>query len=167
MKKGFTLIELLVVVLIIGILAAIALPQYNKAVEKSRAMEALTAIKAIATGIEVYHMQTGENPPSFASMDIDIQGDHQSDTKVVISKNWYILMFPADGSATAYRIGKTDQEPKIAYSNRKSLDKKLFLCVSGADNTYAKQLCQSLGAKEYNPPITYCGWQHGDSCLVF
>ena len=58
-NAGFTLIELLVVVLIIGILSAVALPQYQKTVLKSRAAEAWSNLKAIDTAIKTYCL---ENP---------------------------------------------------------------------------------------------------------
>jgi prepilin-type N-terminal cleavage/methylation domain-containing protein len=64
-NNAFTLIELLVVVLIIGILAAVALPQYNKAVEKSRSAQALTLLKSLGNAADTYVIANGTAPTSF------------------------------------------------------------------------------------------------------
>ena len=70
--KGFTLLELLVVVLIIGILAAIALPQYKKATEKSNAIEALTILKSLWESQQNYYLLHNTYALKFADLDIYI-----------------------------------------------------------------------------------------------
>ena len=77
-RRGFTLIELLVVVLIIGILASVALPQYNKAVMKARATEIKTFISSVEKAMDLWLLEhdgypsSGSNYIPWDELDIDV-----------------------------------------------------------------------------------------------
>lgn len=91
-KKAFTLLELLVVVLLIGILSAVALPRFNKVMEKSRAAEPLTHIPALRNAMDRYLVKTaagtpqGPCPTNAALLDVTLEIEPTGTEGVYVSK---------------------------------------------------------------------------------
>lgn len=89
MKKGFTLIELLVVVLIIGILSAIAFPQYEAAVDKSRFMSFLPMLRSLKDAQERYYMANEQYSLDVDNLDVEVSGKCQK-------RNYSNMLFCGD-----------------------------------------------------------------------
>ena len=138
---GFTLIELLVVVLIIGILASVALPQYQRAVEKSRVAEAKQMIASIITAYRVYQMENdGANPTSFADLSLTFtdESGNKASGKTFNTKDFIYQIENGGGGGGSqpylycdngiYTISATRRDATHKYSIMRCPNQELTFC---------------------------------------
>ena len=157
LKLGFTLLELLVVVVIIGILAGIALPQYKESVEKSIMLEAAVNLRAIANANERFYVINGRYATrvEMNKLDITIPGavNDYSQTGVrgdrVVTKHFIYSPAFGDGSgkAVALRIKKLDSnDQKLSYEFYISEEDDKFKCggMSRVTDSVQKKLCTKI-----------------------
>jgi len=119
-NQAFTLIELLVVVLIIGILAAIALPQYQKAVEKSKAAQALAVLNTYYQAYQAYYMAEGVPPTRLDVLPVDIPWTgteswfESAASQVVSNGQWAVELYRNTDGLTGLCVGRLQGEYKGA-----------------------------------------------------
>ena len=173
-STGFTLIELLVVVLIIGILAAIALPQYQQAVYKTKFVQVMPFVKALAEAQDAYYLANGAYSHDLTELDITIPSsytyrrtytENNYSYDLLDSKDAYIQIYPGYGGIMAYIKNcpaKSKAGPYCAYYNYPFnhaydvIGKKPNCSPYDAGGekvkAFGEKVCLSLGGKKETTP---------------
>ncbi len=143
-RKGFTLIELLVVVLIIGVLSAVALPQYTTAIEKSRATEALTLSGALRYAAERYYLQKDVWPTNTELKKLDIELPKNASCASGFGGKSFCLSVSGNYTITAERIAEPKYSIKTTTTDGTSWTRT---CTYNTANESAKFCYAIAGSK--------------------
>jgi len=129
MKRGFTLIELLVVVLIIGILASVAVPQYNKAVMKARTAEAITTTNALRKAMNVYYLNGASEDFTLEDLVLKLpeMKYHELSTEQMLPDGGWHTTFSIIPGIGSYALSiYTGAHPSLNYTHCTGKDCMLF-----------------------------------------
>jgi len=136
---AFTLIELLVVVLIIGILATVAVPQYQKAVLKSRFHTLYPVTQGLAQAQEIFYLGNGEYADDLAKLDVAAVGNATGQT-VTLPKDIQVKLGVEDNHI--YVRAEKDDNALMIYQNQSPNFAGETHCEAKLDNTLANWLCE-------------------------
>lgn len=141
MKKAFTLIELLVVVLIIGILSAIAIPQYQKVVARSRSAEAVLMLSALNQAQQRFQLANGEYTTDLSLLDIEVKNS-DSFSYITADTN-------SEGALGSYwRSNAVSKQYNLFFEV--PVTRSTSWCAAGAGETLANSICQTYGTYDHS-----------------
>ena len=156
-KRGFTLIELLVVVLIIGILSAVALPQYEKAVKKARVATVLPYLKDAHRALQLYYLNNGTYTSDFTQLDMDLTGFEIQRPPFFDRLSRKGLSMQMHGGVIAAYTGDSGSSGWGGYGMLKR-DDKIFCAEYACHNVSPGSFCHKVMGTAATPILT-------DSCV--